>query len=366
MRLEFSYDTYHYVSLITPLAALLLSLVGMLVSIYTTVLLCFPCRRRMKQLTQREIPHEILVQVEETGSKLPCWTLIFGGLKMVYGHQVDEIETRGKSTVYMICGRHVKSWLLVVLFMVVVFVCSCVVVAFWNEFLVEESYSCQSDVDCFVLDENDAPLHQEPLVRENCTEFELSKDSNVTLRCFKFVFNYASALGNAGGVLVLASAVMNVQAGLWIGASACQGKLGRSVAIAAVATLNMIIEVAMFTLPFAVFYIPLLQETVTKTSRSQVQFFTYWITFLCAFTFSGPVLILFSKQPSATIDDSEQNSTGSSTKLSLSGTAESGKNNYKMRRPFSVGGGETDSEVKHINRAPDNSRRLYPSYDGTQ
>ena len=91
MRLEFSYDTYHYVSFITPLAALLLSLIGMLVSIYTTVLLCFPCRRRMKRLTQREIPHEILVEVEETGNKLPCWTLIFGGLKMIYGHQVREL-----------------------------------------------------------------------------------------------------------------------------------------------------------------------------------------------------------------------------------------------------------------------------------
>ena len=91
MRLEFSYDTYHYISFITPLAALLLSLIGMLVSIYTTVLLCFPCWRRMKRLTQREIPHEILIEVEETGNKLPCWTLIFGGLKMIYGHQVREL-----------------------------------------------------------------------------------------------------------------------------------------------------------------------------------------------------------------------------------------------------------------------------------
>lgn len=302
------------------------------------------------------------MEVEETGSKLPCWTLIFGGLKMIYGHQVDELETQGKPTVYSICGRHVKSWLLVVLFMVVVFVCSCVVVAFWNEFLVEESYSCQSDVDCFMLDESDTPLQQEPLARENCTEFESSESLNVTLRCFKFVFNYASALGNAGGVLVLASAVMNIQAGLWIGASACQGKLGWSVTIAAVTTLNVIVEVAMFALPFAVFYIPLLQETITKTSRSQVQFFTYWITFLCAFTFSGPVLIFFSKQlPTVSSDDSEQNTVGS-TKLSIGSDAGSRKN-YKMRRPFSVG--EGDSEVKHINQSSDGSR-LYPSYGGKQ
>lgn len=45
----------------------------------------------MKLLTQREIPHEILAEVEETGNKLPCWTLIFGGLKMIYGHQVREL-----------------------------------------------------------------------------------------------------------------------------------------------------------------------------------------------------------------------------------------------------------------------------------
>ena len=311
----------------------------------------------MKKLTQREIPHEILLQVEEKGSKLPCWTVIFGGLKLIYGHQLDEMEAKGKPTVYSICGRHIKAWLLVVLFMVVVFVCSCVVVAFWSEFLVEESSHCQSDTDCFALDDTYTPLQQEPLTRENCTKFESTENSNVTLRCFRFVFNYASALGNAGGVLVLASAVMNVQAGLWIGASSCQGKCGWSAAVAAVSTVNIVIEVVMFVLPFVVYYVPLLKETITKSSRSQVQFFTYWITFLCAFTFSGPVLTFFSRPLIST------GGKWDATEWSLSSTGSQA--NYKMKGSLRVGEAESaaSSESKKIDKTPN---KLYPNYNAIQ
>ena len=353
--IEFSYNTYQYASFIAPLAALLLSLVGTLVSIYTVIVLCLPCRRKMRQLTQKEIPHKILVEVEEKGGKIPCWTFIFGGLKLIYGHQVDEMEAKGKPTVYSICGRHVKSWLLVVLFMVVVFVCSCVAVAFWSEFLVEESYHCQSDVDCFALDGYNSPLWQEPLSDENCTLVETSRsDSNVTLHCFKFVFNYASALGNAGGVLVLASAVMNIQTGLWISAGSCQGRCGWSLAVTAVSVVNIVIELAMFALPFIAYYVPLLRERLTKSTRNQVQFFTYWLAFLCAFTFSGPILTFFSK-PVMSHDgkwDAEWSfgSTGS-------------RDSYRMRRPQSVGEADGAGEKEKINKM---TNKLYPNYSSTR
>ena len=357
LEMEFSYNTYQYASFIAPLAALLLSLVGTLVSIYTIVILCLPCRKRMRQLTKREIPHKILVEVEEKGGKIPCWTFIFGGLKMIYGHQVDEMDAKGKPTVYSICGRHVKSWLLVVLFMVVVFVCSCVAVAFWSEFLVEESYHCQSDVDCFALDEHNTALQQEPLSKENCTEVEAggTAASNVTLHCFKFVFNYASALGNAGGVLVLASAVMNIQTGLWIGAGSCQGRCGWSLAVAAVSIVNIIIEIAMFALPFVVYYVPLLRENITKSTRNQVQFFTYWIAFLCAFTFSGPILTFFSKKPV-----SSQNGKWDA-EWSLGSTGS--KDDYRMKRPYSVGEADKDGETAKIKKT---ANKLYPNYSSTQ
>ena len=352
--LAFSYNAYHYASFIAPLTALTFSLVGTMVSIYTIVLLCFPCRKKMMKLTEREIPHEILQQVEEKSSKVPCWTVIFGGLKLIYGHQLDEMEAKDKPTVYSICGRHIKAWLLVVLFIVVVFVCSCVVVAFWSEFLVEESYHCQSDVDCFVLDENRNPLGQEALDRENCTEYESNEKANVTLHCFKFVFNYASALGNAGGVLVLASAVMNIQAGLWIGATSCRGKCGWSFAVTAISMINIVIEGLMLALPFAVYYIPLLQETITKSSRSQVQFFTYWITFLCAFTFSGPVLMFFSR-PLMSRDGRWD------TEWSIGSTGS--QRDYQMKRALSVGEKDNASERVKINQTPN---KLYPNYSANK
>ena len=278
---------------IAPLAALSLSLLGLIVTIYAIILICWPFHRNVIKFAQRRLPQRFIAEMEEDGGKIPCWTLIFGGLKLIYGHQVDELEAPGKPTIYSICGRHVRSWLLAVLFMVIIFVCTCTAVAFWNEFLVEQSQTCDSQMDCFGLDLHTySPLYQEPLA--NCTDFE-SMD-NVTISCYKFVFNYASALGNAGGVLVLASVIMNIQAGLWISASNQQGKCAWHCSVVSVAAMNIIIVTALCATPFIINFVPLFKETVWSTNRGLVQFFTYWSTFLSAFIFSGPILTIFSKR----------------------------------------------------------------------
>lgn len=303
---HFTYNTYNYAAYIGPIVLLGVSMILLLVTVYTILLLCWPFKKGVKQLAKEELSPILLSALTEKGNRIPCWTFIFGGLKLVYGHQLDECKHPHKTNLYTICGRHVRPWLLAVLFIVVIFVCSCTVVAFWCTFLVNESDQCDPHMDCFAREnfgEHDI-VQNDPLM-ENCSKFE---NDNYTIHCFIFSFNYADALGDAGGVLVLATVIMNIQAGLWIGASSQEGKWAWRLAITGVATLNLIIEVGLIAIPIVVQLVPFFGDKLIKTDRSAVQFYTYWATFLSAFTISGPIFIVFSKRlrRQTTIDGVEQ------------------------------------------------------------
>ena len=286
--MHFSYSTYRYTSFIIPLVLLSAILVGLMVAIYSIILVSWP----FKRLVSKEFP--TLTTELTGGKKIPCWTFIFGGLKLIYGHHIKECEHPGQTNIYTICGRHVRPWLLIILFLVVVFVHSCTAVSFWCEFLIDESNHCDKHMDCFALNGTtllEIEEDQQPL--QNCSEYELQK---YTIHCFRFSFDYATAIGNAGGVLVWATLVMNIQAGLWIGASSQQRKCAWYVCVAVVAAFNILVELLLIATPIIVQFVPLLHNRVAGTSRTSVKFYTYWATFLFTFTISGPLFIVFSKR----------------------------------------------------------------------
>ncbi len=329
----FNYSVYRTTVTVVPLVALSLSLVGTMVTAYAIVLMCWPFRKMLDSCAHKKGVRKFLAQVETEGGKLPCWTCIFGGLKLIYGKEIDELEAKGKPTIYSICGRHVRPWLLALLFLVVMFVCTCTLIAFWNAFLVDESMACNPNMDCFAINSTTRKAKTEnPLI--NCTDYE----NDYTIHCYKFVFNYAGALGNAGGVLVLASVIMNVQAGLWVGASSQEGKVGWWCGVIAVTTLNIICSIGLLATPILVFSVPLLRDTVVNTNRSQIQFFTYWSTFMCAFLFSGPILMIFSKRlkNETTIFGEEQYVSTVNSRGSVLGEETGGDMEWKHLNPNSA------------------------------
>ena len=290
--LKYSYNTYKYSAYVVPLLVLGFSLIGVFVAAYTIILVSWPFKK-MAKLADKEISPRLMADLRGAGKKIPCWTCIFGGLKLVYGHQIDEVvhPYPNQTNIYSICGRHVQPCLLVILFLVVVFVCNCTVVSFWSEFLIDESAQCDRHMDCFAFNNWGEIVQQEPL--DNCTEYELE---SYDIHCFRFSFDYADALGNAGGVMILASVVMNIQAGLWIGATSQQRKCLWYLAVVGVITMNIIIEAVLIAILIMVQFVPLFRTRITSSDRSSVQFYTYWATFLCAFTISGPIFIVFSKR----------------------------------------------------------------------
>lgn len=297
---NFSYSTYNNIAYVAPIVLLGVSMTLMMVFIYALILICWPFKKKVDKFAKEELS---TILPSEKGIRIPCWTFIIGGLKLVYGHELRECTHMKRMNIYTICNRHVRPWLLAVLFLVVAFVCTCTTVAFWCAFVIRESNECDTQMDCFALNKSGV-VSDHPL-NGNCSNYE---NDNYTIHCFEFSFDYANALGNAGGVLVLASVIMNIQAGLWIGASSQEGKWAWRLAVTGVTILNLLVEAVLIPLPIVVQMVPFLHSRLIDTDRNAVQFYTYWATFLSAFTISGPIFIVFSKRlrHETTIDGFQQ------------------------------------------------------------
>lgn len=272
---------------------LALSMLLVFIAVYAIVLIYFPCKKKIMPLTEGLSPMQ-LSELKEKGNPIPGQTLIFGGLKLIYGEDLEEHKYLDKINIYTICGRRIRPWLLVVFFQVFIFICSCSVVAFWCEFLINERSQCDSRMDCFARENfGDHDLVQEHPLNEKCHLYE---NINYTIRCFEFQFDYANAIGNTGGVFLVASVAMKAQAGLWVGAISHKGKVSRQLALAGAAILNLVIEACLIAMPIVVKLVPFFHDRLMETDRKAVQFYTYWATFTSAFTISGPILIIFSKR----------------------------------------------------------------------
>ena len=78
-------------------------------------------------------------------------------------------------------------------------------VAFWASFLVEETYVCDPELDCFSLDSSSFATTNDQQPISNCTDHE-----NSTIVCFQFAFDCTSGFATAGGVLVVAVTSLKV------------------------------------------------------------------------------------------------------------------------------------------------------------
>jgi len=292
---NFSYDVYQYTAFIIPLAILGVCLVSLLGVAYIILLVCWPFKKQVERLADEEMPH---LMSEMKGKKFPGWTMVVGGLKLIYGSHIKECPQLRQENIYVICGRHVRPWLLILLFTAVIFVLCCTGVSFWCNFIVKESAHCDKHMDCFLLKNTklDEVNGRHPLL--NCSSYEntLHDNNSYSIQCFRFIFDYSSAIGDASGIVVLASVVMNIQAGLWITASSQEGKIAWGVGVALVTAINIVIEIALIVTPVIVHTVPLIKSRIIASDTTAVKFYSYLATFLFTFTVSGPVFIIFSKR----------------------------------------------------------------------
>ena len=219
--------------------------------------------------------------------KTKGYKAMFKTSKLVYAQlECEKCEDTNMRT-YTVCGRRVH---LPLLFMVVILVLSCACAEFWSEFLVKDVPYCDTTMDCFALALNYS-LTGIIRVTENCSDYE---NGDYTISCFKFVFDYATALGNVGGVLVLAAIIINVQTGLWSGALSCSPSCKKASALAGVSILYVLgIIFTIFVAVPTIATVPLF-EPIIDTKRNILKFIAYLLTFLAVFTVSGPIFACLS------------------------------------------------------------------------
>ena len=73
---------------------------------------------------------------------------------------------------------------------------------FWDTFLVDVTYSCDPNFDCYPLPLASITYRSIPPI-VNCSDYVTLPD-NMTIVCFTFTFDYSQAFGAAGGVFAFA------------------------------------------------------------------------------------------------------------------------------------------------------------------
>ena len=90
-------------------------------------------------------------------------------------------------------------------------------IVFWDIFLIKQSNSCDdTTIDCFVNTTAEGELIT------NCSQY--AELTNITITCYKFVFDYGSALSAVGGLLTMIKITMKIIAAAFL---ALYGSIGQ-------------------------------------------------------------------------------------------------------------------------------------------
>ena len=124
--------------------------------------------------------------------------------KFLLGDLVEKKEEED-GTKYLIHGQPLNIISLTTMTIGTLMITSCALMTFWYEFLVDVTYSCDPNLDCYLYP---APSFSfktyfsiPPIV--NCSDYETLPD-NTTIICLTFTFDYPHAFAAAGGVFAFA------------------------------------------------------------------------------------------------------------------------------------------------------------------
>ena len=125
--------------------------------------------------------------------------LMYAGVSAIFKDAIKR-KTVANETVYVIMDRKISQIFIPALSFLIPSFMSCFFVSFWEVFLIDNSYTCDPDLDCFPFDaNNNTNLQDDPIA--NCTDFDIS--DNITIICYHFAFNFTDAAGLVGGLLSL-------------------------------------------------------------------------------------------------------------------------------------------------------------------
>ena len=169
-------------------------------------------------------------------------------------------------------------------------------ISFWGTFLVEESFACDSGLDCFLRDPTSFSIaNQQPLV--NCTDHE-----NDTVVCFQFVFDYTGGFAAMGGFLAVATTCLKVYGIVlvWLMELLPSSRPRRRGKCHYCRTLCPILGILIFFLTpiilaaiilLLVLLVPLFSDVIFQTNASILKFAAYWSSLLYVGPMAGGCIL---------------------------------------------------------------------------
>ena len=203
---------------------------------------------------------------------------LFHFVKVTFGDRIKKIEGSQKFTFY---NHEISPFGIFHLSPITLMILGPTFVSFWVLFLVNETFVCDPQLDCFLRDPSTLIVFSsEPL--DNCTS---SYDStNGTVVCFQFIFDLTKGFSSAVGFM----AVAVVYCRLYISIMIWLQKFGRNKYQMTISyIMHIVITIIFVLIIIVVIEAPFFRDVVFKTFKSTTIFITYWISFAFMGLFAG-------------------------------------------------------------------------------
>ena len=248
---EHSYELYNGLSFYLPLSFIFLGIVTMIL-IPTIVLRC--C-------------YEYGRDAENT-----IYSLQFQILCLVYSSSLKRVETDDGIVFYTLYDRRLAGLKMVSLFVTLVLVYFCSMMAFFSELFVTESTGvCNIHMDCFAFNTSTGTLVRQEALQGNCSDIQ--DDSSYLIQCYKISLNYVTAIGSAGGVLVFGYFIMTYQTPFL--KESVYSRNNNNLIL----YLFIFVSVLGFVVLILVSSVPELRASIYATRKTGLQFMVYTVTF---------------------------------------------------------------------------------------
>jgi len=206
-----------------------------------------------------------------------------GMVKFLLGDLVEKREEED-GTKYLIQGHPLKGRFLSMATVYSFMITSCALITFWDKFLVDVTYSCDPNLDCYPLPFPGITYQNIPPI-VNCSDYVTLPD-NMTIICFTFMFDYSQAFGAAGGVFAFAVFGIRIVLGIMIWLSKC----GRGcLTIVFISIISFGFPILFVGYILLICLVPVFRPLLVETTR-MLYLLVYFTTF--GFSFYG-LLLLF-------------------------------------------------------------------------
>ena len=121
-------------------------------------------------------------------------------MNFLLGNVIDEAREENGETKYFIRGKQLKGNFRTAVLFSGYLLAVCALTTFWFVFLVDVTYSCDPNLDCYPFPAGFSKVitWNIPAII-NCSDYEILPD-NTTIVCFTFTFDYHEAIGAVGSV----------------------------------------------------------------------------------------------------------------------------------------------------------------------